>query len=83
MMWVLLIIGLLFIAFIHLIIPICVAKSGKPLKKSTMWLIAAIGGLVGFLVCGLMQVPFRGILGLLQSAFWTVISFFILKKRCH
>ena len=40
MIWLLLLIGLLFISFIHLIIPICVAVGGKQRKKSSLWWIA-------------------------------------------
>jgi hypothetical protein len=83
MIWLLLILGILTIGFLHLIIPVCVAISRKPLKKSGLWLIAAIGGLVGFVICAILQEEFRGVAGLIQSAFWTLISFFILKKRCY
>ena len=82
MIWLLLLIGLLFISFVHLIVPICVAAVGKPHKKSSLWWIAIAGGLIGFVVCALMQEEFRGLAGIIQSTFWTIISFFILKKRC-
>ena len=82
MIWLLLLIGLLFISFIHLIIPICVAVGGKQRKKSSLWWISIAGGLLGFIVCALMQEEFRGLAGIIQSAFWTIISFLILKKRC-
>ncbi len=83
MLWLLLILGLLFVSFMHLIVPICVAISERPLKKSGLWLVALVGGLIGFVVCAIMQEEFRGMTGVVQSAFWTVISFFILKKRCY
>ena len=82
MVYLLLLIGLLFISFIHLIVPICFAVGGKSRKKSTLWLIAITGGLIGFIVCFIMQEEFRGLAGIIQSAFWTVIAYFILKKRC-
>lgn len=83
MLYLLLLIGLLAIAFLHLIVPICFAAGGKKRKKSALWLIAIIGGLIGFVVCFIMQEQFRGLLGIIQSAFWTVIAYFILKKRCY
>lgn len=82
MVYLLFLIGLLFISFLHLIVPICFAAGGKKRKKSTLWLIAIAGGLVGFVVCFIMQEQFRGLAGFIQSAFWTVIAYFILKKRC-
>lgn len=75
------IIGLLFISFIHLIIPICFARSKKTFKRGTLWLIALMGGMVGFIVCTISE-EFRGLLGVLQSAFWTVIGYFILSAKC-
>ncbi len=83
MVYLLLLIGWLFISFIHLIIPICFATGGKKRKKSTLWVIAIAGGLVGFVVCFIMQEEFRGMAGVIQSAFWTVIAYLILKKRCY
>jgi hypothetical protein len=75
--------GLLIISFLHLIIPICFAAGRKQRKKSTLWLLALAGGLFGFVICFIMQEEFRGLAGILQSAFWTVIAYFILKKRCY
>ena len=77
-------IGLAFVTFIHLIIPISVAKSKKTFtKKSTLWLIASAGGLLGFIICAIMVAVFRGPTGIIQSAFWTIINYFILKKKCY
>ncbi len=78
------IIGSLMIGFLHLIIPLCVVKSKQIfIKKSTIWLIAIAGGLLGFIVCAIMQEEFRGLAGILQSAFWTFINYLILKKKCY
>jgi hypothetical protein len=75
-------ISIAIIALAHLFIPWIVAADGKPRKTSNMWLFAIIGGVVGFILCALLVGQFRGFAGLLQSTFWTVIGFFIIRKKC-
>lgn len=82
--WLLLILGFAIIAFLHLFVPILVAawySDRKPLKPYAVLLIAAIGGVVGFFITGLSAVELRGTAGLIQSAFWTMVCFLILKKK--
>lgn len=77
-------IGIFTIASAHLLVPWIVAATKKPLKTSTMWLFATIGGVVGFILCALIdgEGNFLNVLGILQSVFWTVIGFFIIRKKC-
>lgn len=84
MIVVLFIIGLAMISFLHLIIPIIVIKKTPIItEKKTVWLWALAGGLLGFIVCAIMVEQFRGLAGIVQSAFWVVVDYFIIKKKCY
>ena len=77
------IIGFLIMAFAHLVIPICFAISRKRFPEIILWLIAAGGALLGFIVCALLAEQFRGALGVINSAFWLIIGYVILKIFCR
>lgn len=76
--------GILLTASAHLLIPWGVAAFEKPLKTSTMWLFAILGGILGFILCNLVdgEGNFMNVFGALYSAFWTVIGFFVIRKKC-
>lgn len=76
------IIGLLFDAFFHLIVPICFAVQGKQRKTSQIWLIALAGALLGYVACLLMGV-FEGATAFVNSAIFVPIGFLILYVKCR
>ena len=80
--WLLFALGLLIDAFVHLIIPICVAKGKKPRLTITIWLIAIGSGLLGFITFTIILPAFNFVVGAANSALFTVIGYFILKIRC-
>ena len=77
-------IGLTIVVFVHLIVTILVVTSKKTfVKKLPLWLIAIAGGLLGFILCAIVQEEFRGGVGAIQSAFWVIMNYLILKKKCY
>lgn len=80
--WILFTLGLIIIAFMHLIIPICVAKSKKPYSKKILWLIAIGSGVLGYIMITVVFPTFDFLSGAVLSGIFTVIAYFILKKYC-
>lgn len=76
------ILGILFLAFLHLIIPMIVALIGKPMNKIFIWLIAFESCVLGFVFIAFLSEPFRGLAGIFLSVIWTPISYLILSAKC-
>lgn len=76
------IIGLLVVAFLHLIIAICVAKSKKTYPKTILWLIAIGSSLLGYIMITVILPAFDWFTGIVVSGIFIVINYFILKKKC-
>jgi hypothetical protein len=78
------VIGSVAVIISHLIIPIIVIRKDPIItKKSTLWLLALASGLLGFIICAFLAEGFRGISGIIQSAFWVIVDYFIIKKKCY
>lgn len=83
MIWLILILGFIMLGFLYLAIPACIALYGKQYKTTTLWLIALLNGALIFAVLAYFMTDFRNLAGVLMAGFWSLISFFILRKGCR
>ena len=76
------IIGVATIAFLHLVIPICFSRPSKIRSTSSMWWIAAAGGLLGYVLCSILtEGDYTGLGSFFWSGFFTLVGYTILHRK--